>query len=212
MSDNRIVYIAKAFAQQARLDEASNEVRRTLGPDVVSFRCSLGQDWSGDSAIFFRIVLSDRASRCDQLRSAADRIENTVMQRLQAIAWHSQQRSTRAVTRSRETAWSPAADRRTSTRINPLFCFICVHPRSSAPKFHSCSRQSVTTLRRKFSKNRPNVFSPLRVSHANSIRNSKYRAATLELKDGVRPAATTDPSGIGAAYEPGPLFSDLKTR
>jgi len=38
-----------------------------LGPDIVRLRYTLGQDWSGESAIFFRIVLSERASRRDQL-------------------------------------------------------------------------------------------------------------------------------------------------
>jgi len=79
------VNIARAFAQQAQLDEAINALKPTLGPDVVRLRYTLGQDWSGESAIFFRIVLSDRASRRDQLRKATNQIESAIEECLQPL-------------------------------------------------------------------------------------------------------------------------------
>lgn len=85
MRDNEVVYIAKAFAQQGQLDEAINAVKQTLGPDVLRLRYTLGQDWSGESAIFFRIVLSDRASRRDQLLNATNQIATAIVQRLQPL-------------------------------------------------------------------------------------------------------------------------------
>jgi len=51
----------------------------------VRLRYTLGQDWSGESAIFFRILLSDQASRRDQLRNATNQIQNAIMQRLQPL-------------------------------------------------------------------------------------------------------------------------------
>ena len=77
--------IARAFAQQAQLDEAVNDLKPALDSDVVTLRYTLGQDWSGEPAIFFRVVLSDRASCRDQLRSATNQIENAIMQRLQPL-------------------------------------------------------------------------------------------------------------------------------
>ena len=50
---SEVVYIAKAFAQQAELDQAVDRVKQMLGSDVVRLRYALGQDWSGESAIFF---------------------------------------------------------------------------------------------------------------------------------------------------------------
>lgn len=50
-----------------RLADGLENVERALKPDVVRIRFSLGEDWSGDPAIFFRIVLSDRASQQDDL-------------------------------------------------------------------------------------------------------------------------------------------------
>jgi len=79
------VYIARAFAQQGQLDQAINDLRSTLGPDVVSLRYTLGQDWSGEPAIFFRIVLSDRASRREQLQNATSQIENVVVRSLEPL-------------------------------------------------------------------------------------------------------------------------------
>jgi hypothetical protein len=85
MRDNEIVRIARALVHQAQLDEAINHLKPTLGPDVVSLRYTLGEDWSGDPAIFFRIVLSDRASRRDQLYNATYQIENAITQRLEPL-------------------------------------------------------------------------------------------------------------------------------
>ena len=83
--DNEVVYIAKAFAQQAELDQAIDRVKQSLGPDVVRLRYTLGQDWSGESAIFFRIVLSERASRRDQLWNSTSQIETAIVQHLQPL-------------------------------------------------------------------------------------------------------------------------------
>jgi hypothetical protein len=85
MRDSEVVYIARAFAQQAQLDEAINEIIPTLGPDVARLRYGLGKDWTEDPAIFFSIVLSDRASRRDQLQNATSQIEDAIMQRLEPV-------------------------------------------------------------------------------------------------------------------------------
>jgi hypothetical protein len=85
MRDNEVVRIARAFVQQTRLEEAINAVKPTLGPDVVSLRYDLGEDWSGDPAIFFKIVLSDGASQRDRLYDATYQIENAIMQRLEPL-------------------------------------------------------------------------------------------------------------------------------
>jgi hypothetical protein len=79
------VYIARAFAQRDQIDEAVNDLIPALGPDVVRLRYTLGEDWSGDSAIFFRIVLSERASRRDQLYGVTSQIRDTIMQRLEPL-------------------------------------------------------------------------------------------------------------------------------
>jgi hypothetical protein len=46
-----------------QLADGLRQLERSLRPDVVRIRWSFGDDWSGDPGIFFRIVLSDAASR-----------------------------------------------------------------------------------------------------------------------------------------------------
>ena len=50
-----------------RLTNDLREMERKLHPDVIRIRSSFGEDWSSDPAIFFRIVLSDAASRMKNL-------------------------------------------------------------------------------------------------------------------------------------------------
>jgi len=51
---------------------------KALAPDVVRIRYSLGEDWSGSGAVFFRVVLSDNASRPGHLREISTRVTSTV--------------------------------------------------------------------------------------------------------------------------------------
>jgi len=66
-----------AVTQQERIRAEVREVEAALRPDVVRIRYSMGEDWSGQWAIFFRVVLSDDAAK-NRLRQVA----NNVVQRL----------------------------------------------------------------------------------------------------------------------------------
>lgn len=52
---------------------------------VIRVRYSLGQDWSGEDAIFFRVVLSDRASKRDRLSHITNHVANHIVQRLEPV-------------------------------------------------------------------------------------------------------------------------------
>ena len=58
-----------------------SELVRSLAPDVVHIRYEIGEDWSGDAAIFFRILLLDDASRT-RLRAVAKQVVISLDQRL----------------------------------------------------------------------------------------------------------------------------------
>ena len=62
-----------AIAKRPEINAAVSEVVRLLAPDVVHIRYDIGQDWSGDWAVFFRIVVSDEASRM-RLREVATEV------------------------------------------------------------------------------------------------------------------------------------------
>jgi hypothetical protein len=77
--DNEVVAIVPSgFVHQGRIETGVARASRALAPDVVRIRYSLGEDWSGSAAVFFRVVLSDSASRRNHLREAAQRVSSTV--------------------------------------------------------------------------------------------------------------------------------------
>ena len=55
--------VPSGFVRQADIAEVAERVAEELRPDVLRIRCSVGEDWSGDPAVFLRIVLSDNASK-----------------------------------------------------------------------------------------------------------------------------------------------------
>ncbi|MCC6368020.1 MAG: hypothetical protein IT165_31230 [Bryobacterales bacterium] len=69
---------ASGFVYQQRIDQGVTSAARALAPDVVRIRYSFGEDWSGSDAIFFRVLLSDEASRRDRLRAVAREVTSTV--------------------------------------------------------------------------------------------------------------------------------------
>ena len=66
-----------------RLTSALRELERSLHPDVVRIRASFETDWSGDAAIFFRIVLSDAASRQQGLAELTGDLSGRIFDDLQ---------------------------------------------------------------------------------------------------------------------------------
>ncbi len=67
------MYLPSAVTKQAEIDAAIQCVQQTIGPDVVRIRYEIGEDWSGQWAIFFRVVLTDDAAR-RRLRDVAAKV------------------------------------------------------------------------------------------------------------------------------------------
>lgn len=67
--------------KQPEINAAVSEVVRLLAPDVVHIRYDLHRDWSGDPAIFFRVLLSDEASKA-RLREVTTRVVSELAERL----------------------------------------------------------------------------------------------------------------------------------
>ena len=67
------MYLPSAVTKQSEIQAAINEVERSLPQDVVRIRYEIGEDWSGQWAIFFRIVLTDDAAR-RRLRDVATKV------------------------------------------------------------------------------------------------------------------------------------------
>ena len=57
------MYAPLAVTKQREIEDAIQAVQQSIGPDVVRIRYEIGEDWSGQWAIFFRIVLTDEAAK-----------------------------------------------------------------------------------------------------------------------------------------------------
>jgi hypothetical protein len=49
--------------EKPKVNAVIDIVLRQLAPDVVRIRYDVGRDWSGDDAIFYRLLISDDAAR-----------------------------------------------------------------------------------------------------------------------------------------------------
>ena len=67
------MYLPIAVQREPEIDAAVAEVAARLAPDVIHIRYEIGQDWSGQWAIFFRVLLSDEASK-KRLREVATKV------------------------------------------------------------------------------------------------------------------------------------------
>jgi hypothetical protein len=75
--------IAPMAAQgAAQISAAIDQVVRELYPHVQLIRYDFGHDWSGQWAIFFRVLLSDEASKERNLRDVAPRVVWSVSEKL----------------------------------------------------------------------------------------------------------------------------------
>ncbi|MBA3974276.1 MAG: hypothetical protein C0504_08690 [Candidatus Solibacter sp.] len=70
--------VPRGYVDQAQLASVVEEVRQALSPDVVRIRFDVGEDWIGAPAIFFRVVLSDQASRRPRLRDVTELVSRRV--------------------------------------------------------------------------------------------------------------------------------------
>jgi hypothetical protein len=76
--------VPAGVVRQAEIANAVAHVERSLAPDVAHIFYEIGNDWSGDWAIFFRVVLSDDASK-NRLRQVAT---NLVWRLADALDFH----------------------------------------------------------------------------------------------------------------------------
>lgn len=80
------MYAPTGFINQTQLARSVNAAIRSLNAqDVVHVAYSVGNDSTDDPAIFFRIVLTDAASREDCLADVAGRVESTLLHSIRPV-------------------------------------------------------------------------------------------------------------------------------
>jgi hypothetical protein len=75
--------IARAVAHQAQFFEAIARV--ALPPEVLSVTPTLGTDWSGDSAVFFQVILVDNSVPRPQLLAFTKRISRAIVREIRPL-------------------------------------------------------------------------------------------------------------------------------
>jgi hypothetical protein len=77
-----VAIVPSGFVHQAQIDQGLQTAAAQLGSDVVRVRYELGEDWKGDEALFFRVVLKDSVSDHVRLREVARRVTETVFREI----------------------------------------------------------------------------------------------------------------------------------
>jgi hypothetical protein len=77
--------VPSRFVHQGQLDSEIKSAVRKLGPEVVDVTYSLRGDSTGEPSIFFRIVLTDAASREETLTGVTGRISKILFEEVRPI-------------------------------------------------------------------------------------------------------------------------------
>jgi hypothetical protein len=80
------VHVPTGYINQTEVEKAVDQFIRTLGPEVVRVRWNIGTDWSGDPALYFRVVLADSvAVDRKTFVDTAERVRETFFEQLQPL-------------------------------------------------------------------------------------------------------------------------------
>lgn len=71
------------FVNKQEIIDVIDQIAKELAPDVIFIGFSIADDWMGKPSLFFRVLLSDEASRFGIIRKTANRVEKLTRERLQ---------------------------------------------------------------------------------------------------------------------------------
>ncbi|MBK7926419.1 MAG: hypothetical protein IPJ98_02705 [Bryobacterales bacterium] len=71
--------VPSGYVHQTRITEGVEKASAALATDVVRIRYELGENWTGEDAVFFRVLLRNTASQRPKLREVARRVSATVL-------------------------------------------------------------------------------------------------------------------------------------
>jgi hypothetical protein len=78
--------VPTGFISRTEVEKAIDQVIAKLGPEVVRVRYNIGEDWTGDPALYFRVVLADSAAVDQKIFvDTAERVRATVWEQLQSL-------------------------------------------------------------------------------------------------------------------------------
>ncbi len=84
-SHNGNVHVPSAFVQQTQFEAEIQRTAVNLAPAVLRVIPPLGNDWSGEPAVFFMVILEDAASSPDRLLPEANQASRAIVQQVQPL-------------------------------------------------------------------------------------------------------------------------------
>ena len=76
------MYLPSEVQKQPQINAAVSEVVKELSPWVRHIRYDIAQDWSGEWGVFFRVLLSDEASKRKNLRQVTPQVISRLSERV----------------------------------------------------------------------------------------------------------------------------------
>jgi len=73
------MFVPIEFRKDAQINTAIRTALEELSPAVRYIRYRIDQDWTGEWAVFFRVVLSDEAADGDRLHEVSSRVRSRIM-------------------------------------------------------------------------------------------------------------------------------------
>jgi hypothetical protein len=77
-----VMIAPRGFTGYPKINAAVAEVTRELSPWVRQIRYGVALDWSGEWAVFFRVLLSDEAAKQPKLRNAGAQVIEEMSEKL----------------------------------------------------------------------------------------------------------------------------------
>jgi hypothetical protein len=78
---------APVTIDERKINAGLQRAKKALAPDVVRIRFNVGEDWTGTPALFFRVVLTDKASTPGKLGELVQRISNKIDEETKAYGF-----------------------------------------------------------------------------------------------------------------------------
>jgi hypothetical protein len=110
--DNGAVPIVpRGLVDQVKIKNGVQRAKRALSPDVIRIVYSLAEDWTGQHSLFFRVILSDKASAPHRLPETTQRVSSRILTEIHVhelgLQTYFNFRSESEQAKLREPAWEP---------------------------------------------------------------------------------------------------------
>jgi hypothetical protein len=73
-----VATLTNGLVNERRIATGVERAAKALSADVVRIRFDVDSDWIGNPSLFFKVILTDRASRPEKLREVTQRVTRKI--------------------------------------------------------------------------------------------------------------------------------------